>query len=215
MSRLAVLPVRELATSKSRFQGTLDQHGRAELSKSMLLDTVEAMTASRQFDAIAILTPEPEAWGLAVSTNVQIAGTPVRGLNEALDQYTKSLDLSDRDSLSVVLPGLPSASEDDFIELSEEAGRQGSAVIVPDHHLSGTNVLSGSAPFPWRPSFGENSLNRHLMGVMRLRMLPTVLYRRGLMCDVDNVRDLMELHDKGRLRRRTEEFVEHFILEKI
>ena len=214
MSRLVVLPIRELATSKSRFDPALDPCRRVELSRSMLLDTVEAIVASGGFNTIAVLTPEPGAWDPDLPTGVRTVESTVPGLNESLSQHIKGLAWAKADSLSIVMPDLPSASEDDFAELAEAVEVQGSAVIVPDRHLVGTNVLAGELPFPWELSFGEKSFYKHLKEAMDRHISPLMLYKRGLMCDVDNPDDLMELYDRRLLRPRTEEFARSFATEK-
>jgi 2-phospho-L-lactate guanylyltransferase (CobY/MobA/RfbA family) len=178
----------------------------------MLLDTVETIVASGGFDVIEVLTPEPEVWGSVLPSEARTVEATAPGLNESLSSRIRGLARGNVDSLSIVMPDLPSASEDDFVELSEAVGLRGSAVIVPDRHFAGTNVLAGLLPFPWNLSFGEDSLNKHLGAIIDHGLSPLMLCRSGLMCDVDDLDDLMELYERGSLRDRTKEFVGDLIM---
>jgi 2-phospho-L-lactate guanylyltransferase len=207
MAHFAVLPVKERSLSKTRFGAVLNQEQRATLSKSMLLDTVDSMISSRVFESIAVLTPEPENWKEEVQSGVQVVGTETPGLNESVWEYTQSKTLAEGDSLSVVLPDLPASRKEDFLELDRALGAKGSVVIAPDRHLTGTNVLAGTRPLAWRPMFGADSFRRHLTSLLDRGMQPRILYREGLMCDVDNIDDLIDLSSKEQLGRRAKEFI--------
>ncbi|HYA22210.1 MAG TPA: 2-phospho-L-lactate guanylyltransferase [Thermoproteota archaeon] len=207
MAHFAVLPVKERSSSKTRFSSVLNQEQRAILTRSMLLDTVDSMIGSRVFEGITILTPEPEDWKQQVESLVRVVGTGVSGLNESVWEYMQSQRLSEGDSLSIVLPDLPASQTEDYIELGETLGTKGSAAIAPDRHLTGTNVLAGTYPLTWRPMFGIDSFRRHLTSLLSRGTKPRVLYREGLMCDVDEPDDLVDLINKERVGRRTREFV--------
>ena len=207
MTHFVVLPVKERSLSKTRFGAVLNQEQRATLSKSMLLDTVDSMISSRVFEDIVVLTPEPENWKKEVQSVVQVVGTEISGLNESIWEYMQSQTLSEGDSLSVVLPDLPASQKEDFLELERALGAKGSAAIAPDRHLTGTNVLAGTNPLTWRPMFGVDSFRRHLMSLLDRGIQPRILYRDGLMCDIDNADDLVDLCSKEQLGRRTKEFL--------
>jgi 2-phospho-L-lactate guanylyltransferase len=207
MAHFAVLPVKERALSKTRFGAVLNQEQRATLSKSMLIDTIDSMISSRVFEGIAVLTPEPENWKEEVQSVVQVVGTEISGLNESIWEYMQSQTLAEGDSLSVVLPDLPASQKEDFLELEKALGAKGSAAIAPDRHLTGTNVLAGTHPLTWRPMFGADSFRRHLASLLDKGIQPRILYRDGLMYDVDNSDDLADLCSKEQLGRRTKQFI--------
>jgi len=207
MAHFAVLPVKERSLSKTRFGAVLNQEQRATLSKNMLLDTVDSMISSRVFEGIAVLTPEPENWKEEVQSVVRVVGTEIPGLNESVWGYMQSQTLAEGDSLSVVLPDLPASQKEDFLELEKALGAKGSAAIAPDRHLTGTNVLAGTHPLTWRPMFGVDSFRRHLTSLLEKGVQPRILYREGLMCDIDDSDDLFDLYSKEQLGRRTKEFM--------
>jgi|GEM_PF-2393969 len=206
MAHFAVLPVKERSLSKTRFGAVLNQEQRAALSRSMLLDVVDSMISSHVFEGITILTPEPENWRGEIESVVEVVGTEIPGLNRSLWKYIQSQTLSDADSLSIILPDLPASQRDDYVELGQILGIKGSAAIAPDRHLTGTNVLAGTCPLAWRPMFGIDSYRKHLTSLLGRGIQPRVLYRDGLMCDVDNPDDLSDLLDRDRVGRRTREF---------
>jgi len=207
MAHFAVLPVKERSLSKTRFGAVLNQEQRVTLSKCMLLDTVDSMISSHVFRGITLLTPEPDEWKGEVTPAVRVVGTTIAGLNESVWEYIRGQRLADGDSMSVILPDLPASQKEDFLELGEALGNRVSVVIAPDRHLTGTNVLAGTHPLTWRPMFGADSFRRHLTSLLDKGIQPRILYRDGLMCDVDDAVDLVELRGRDQLGRRTKEFI--------
>jgi len=207
MAQFAVLPVKERSLSKTRFGAVLNQEQRATLSKCMLLDTVDSMISSHVFRGITLLTPEPDEWKGEVTPAVRVVGTTIAGLNQSIWKYIQTQGLAEGDSLSVILPDLPASGKEDFLELEKALEVEGSTVIAPDRHLTGTNVLGGRHPLTWRPMFGADSFRRHLTSLLDKGVQPRILYRDGLMRDVDDVDDLVELQSREQLGRRTKEFM--------
>ena len=74
-------------------------------------------------------------------------------------------------------------------------------VIVPDRHGSGTNALMISPPDAFRPSFGPDSLNRHLTLAQEAGLKHSVEEVPSLSHDVDTPDDLGALADVLEERR--------------
>jgi 2-phospho-L-lactate guanylyltransferase len=74
-------------------------------------------------------------------------------------------------------------------------------VIVPDRHGSGTNALMISPPDAFRPSFGPDSLNRHLTLAQEAGLKHSVEEVPSLSYDVDTPDDLGALADVLEERR--------------
>src|SRR5436190_796362 len=68
-------------------------------------------------------------------------------------------------------------------------------VIVPDRHGSGTNALMISPPDAFQPSFGPDSLNRHLTMAQEAGLKHSVEEVASLSHDVDTPDDLGALAD--------------------
>ena len=207
MANMALLPIRELQTSKARLGPALDSVNRALLSKAMLLDTLEAVTSSQVFQKVILLTPEPVIWSSLVPHGVEVEKATVRGLNESIQGDVEGRGWKDGDSLSVILSDLPASTSNDFSSLADELGRKGRVVVVPDKRMSGTNLLAGHPRFTVPSWFGPDSLRRHVDAALGRGATPLLLCREGLMCDVDTIQELLDLHAEQRLGPRTSDFV--------
>jgi 2-phospho-L-lactate guanylyltransferase len=66
-------------------------------------------------------------------------------------------------------------------------------VIVPDRHGFGTNALVISPPAVFKPSFGPDSLNRHVGAAQEAGLKHSVEEVPSLLHDVDTPEDLAAL----------------------
>jgi 2-phospho-L-lactate guanylyltransferase len=82
---------------------------------------------------------------------------------------------------------------DALLARSEADGMQ--VVIVPDRHGSGTNALVITPPDAFRPSFGPDSLNRHVTLAQEAGLLHSVEEVPSLSHDIDTPEDLNALAD--------------------
>jgi 2-phospho-L-lactate/phosphoenolpyruvate guanylyltransferase len=88
---------------------------------------------------------------------------------------------------------------DSLLARGEADGMQ--VVIVPDRHGSGTNALMISPPDAFRPSFGPDSLNRHVTLAQEAGLKHSVEDVPSLSHDVDTPEDLSALADALEGRR--------------
>jgi 2-phospho-L-lactate guanylyltransferase len=86
---------------------------------------------------------------------------------------------------------LDPAEVDSLLDRGETDGMQ--VVIVPDRHGSGTNALMITPPGAFRPSFGPDSLNRHLTLAQEAGLRHSVEDVPSLSHDVDTPDDLSAL----------------------
>jgi 2-phospho-L-lactate/phosphoenolpyruvate guanylyltransferase len=96
-------------------------------------------------------------------------------------------------------PLLCPAELDSLLASGEADGMQ--LVIVPDRHGSGTNALMISPPDAFAPSFGPDSLDRHILLAQQAGLRHSVEDVPSLSHDVDTPDDLNALADALELRR--------------
>lgn len=195
MSVVVVLPVKRFHDAKAR----LAAHGlrpgeRRALATGMLTDVLESLRKAEYVDDTVVVTGDAGAEMLARGYGAQsIADDPAedhsaaaqRGIDWAIAQGAFHALLLAGDT-----PALDPAEIDELLDGLPE-GRE--VVIVPDRHGTGTNALLLTPPDVIRPSFGEDSRERHEQlaraagAAVRIAELPSLLL------DVDTGADLEAL----------------------
>jgi 2-phospho-L-lactate guanylyltransferase len=88
-------------------------------------------------------------------------------------------------------PLLDATEVEGMLERAEDAGL--AALIVPDRHGKGTNALLLSPPDAIEPSFGPDSLARHVAAAQAAGLTYAIEDVPSLVLDVDTPEDLAEL----------------------
>jgi len=192
MRTLAVLPVKRFAAAKQRLAPRLPPAARAELAEAMLADVLAAVSAAETIVSVAVVTSEPRAARLARSAGADVvydareAGqseAATRGIEHALGAGFDRALLLPGDTPLVTAGGL-----DALLESPRRAGVE--IVVVPDRHGTGTNGLLLRPPDALAPSFGPDSLVRHLAFAREASLGWEVDHFAALEHDVDTPEDL-------------------------
>lgn len=185
MSCWALIPLKTPGLGKTRLSARLSGPDRKQLVETMLAGVLDALTASRYVDHIAIVGMNPQWCPLGVK---HIAD-PGYGLNAALTYGRQQLQTAGARELLVMhadLPLVESSEIDEFIL----SGRRQQIALASDHHGHGTNALYLRQPEHFTFSFGRQSLARHLAQAEALNLKPARSQARGLLFDLDTVQDL-------------------------
>jgi 2-phospho-L-lactate guanylyltransferase len=195
MRTLAVLPIKSFGAAKTRLAGTLGSGSRQAVAQAMFCDTLKALRRVPGLDAIAVVTSDKVAESAATGHGVAL----MRDDREA--GHNAAVDIGIRHAVSagfervLLVPGdtpLLDASELGALLERAEAARA-SVAIVPDRRRSGTNALLISPPDALSPSFGPDSLQRHIDYARRAGLPYSVEPLPSLALDVDTPEDLAEL----------------------
>lgn len=155
MSTLALVPVKDLQTAKSRLSPALDLAARRQLVLEMLTRTVAVLRP--QVDGVVVVSPDADVLRLAREVG---AGTFFHAgrLNPALEAARLSSVSRGATRLLVALGDLPLLTTDDV-----RAVLSGGAdvVIAPDHAEQGTNLLFLVPPLAIPFQYGAFSCQRH------------------------------------------------------
>lgn len=184
MSWVAIVPLKQGASQKSRLSQTLDPAQRAVLTEDLFARVVEALSASDAVSQVIVLSPsDPER---ADVTWVRDQG---RGLNEEL--MTLRSQYADRNVLIVHadLPFLSAADIDDLLRAAAVAG----IGIAPDKFDLGTNALAMRADSEIGLMFGDRSFEKHRAAAPAAAIVKS----RGLSHDIDTPDDLRAALDAG------------------
>jgi 2-phospho-L-lactate guanylyltransferase len=154
-------------------------------------------------EAITVVSGDPVVDAAARGSGVTVVGdTAETGQSDATLLGIRHALASGYDRVLLVpgdTPLLSPVELDSLLARGEADGMQ--VVIVPDRHGSGTNALVISPPDAFRPSFGPNSLNRHLTLAQEAGLKHSVEEVPSLSHDVDTPDDLATLADVLEERR--------------
>lgn len=194
MSRtIAVIPVRDFQTSKTRLSSLFTADERGRLVRLMLDHVLAVIERSGAVDHELIVTRDPAAVHnqlMALEQRSILAQEREgKGLNTALDLGRNWAIEHGFWAMLVILPDLPMLAPSDIRVLVTERAQ---VVIAQDRHGSGTNAVMlplHDASRRLSLSFGNNSAARHIAEAERLGLSWVTVDTTGLQYDLDTPYD--------------------------
>jgi 2-phospho-L-lactate guanylyltransferase len=195
MRTLAILPVKGFGAAKQRLSDLLGQGSREALAQAMFSDVLAALRRVKRLDGIAVVTGDSRAESAAGGGRVVVlrdrsqtgqSDATLLGIRHALEGSFERVLLVPGDTPLIdplELDGLLTRASTDELD----------AVIVPDRAGTGTNALLLRPPDAFDPSFGPDSLERHVDAATRAGINFRVELVASLMHDVDTPDDLADL----------------------
>jgi 2-phospho-L-lactate guanylyltransferase len=188
---LAIVPVKGLGAAKSRLSETLDVANRRALVLAMLADVLMNLRRCQSIDRVVVVTDDREARHRATAEGAEVVPDDgaVSHSQAALRGIAAAAHPFDRVFLA---PGdCPLVTVEDLDELL--GATLPPVVVVPDRHGSGTNALLLDPPDAIEPSFGPDSLRRHLESASALGVEAISRVVPSLALDIDTADDLATL----------------------
>ena len=191
MRTAAVLPVKSFGAAKQRLGSLLGSGSRHALAQAMFQDVVSSLRKVPGIEQVVIVAAEPTVEFSAEEQVVllqdeledgQSAATLI-GIRWAIDAGFERV---------LLVPGdTPLLAVDEVDAMLAGAAADGtSVVIVPDRHDTGTNALLLAPPDVIEPSFGPDSLARHVATAQAAAVSHRVERVPSLIFDVDTSEDL-------------------------
>jgi 2-phospho-L-lactate guanylyltransferase len=200
MRTLAVLPVKSFDAAKGRLRARLDPIARAALAEAMLGDVLAAVAGACVIDGVAVVTAAARAAAVARGTGAEILlDAHEAGQSPAAEIGIAQAVAGGYDRV-VLLPGdtpLLAPADLDGLCVRAAAASLGAA-IVSDRHGTGTNALLLRPPDALAPSFGPDSLARHVASARTAGVVHGVERIAALEHDVDTPEDLAALAERLR-----------------
>jgi 2-phospho-L-lactate/phosphoenolpyruvate guanylyltransferase len=190
--RLAIIPVKPLASAKERLASALSAEERRALSLAMLADVVAAASV---LDEVWVLNSDADAAAVAVETCAvsKTDPSPSAGLNASLTVATGWAQEAGFAGVLVLAADLPTATAADVDAMVEGAG----VLLAPNRSGDGTNSLWRSPPRAIAVAFGPGSRAAHER-LARAGGTPIrLVHRPGLALDVDEPHDLRAANEQG------------------
>lgn len=191
MTLWAIVPVKPLLRAKSRLSSVLNKEDRAELSKKLMLHTLDVLDQVPEIEQTLVVSRDTRALALAREHNARTItehGSPT--LNPALDRATVLAKSAGASAVLVLPADLPLVTPDDLQQMIEQSGEPPSLVVAPDRHEQGTNALLVAPPGLIEYKFGPDSFAHHLKRGRSAGARVEVCQSPALGLDLDDPADL-------------------------
>jgi 2-phospho-L-lactate/phosphoenolpyruvate guanylyltransferase len=191
MRTLAILPVKSFGAAKQRLAPALASGARQALAQAMFADVLTSLRRVDGLDSVAVVTADPVADAAARGERVLVLRDTARAGQSAAAAIGITYALAEGFERVLLVPGDTPLLDRGEVEALLAVRR--SVSIVPDRHGTGTNALVLSPPDAIAPSFGPESLERHVAAAAAAGVSPAVEEVPSLMLDVDTRADLSAL----------------------
>lgn len=188
----ALIPVKSLATAKSRLAPYLSQHQREKLVLDMLHHVVQTLRQSELLEQISVVSADARVLKQAQEWDARARPEEAHGHNPALHAAAVRERMEGAAALLTISADLPLLSICDIRAFIEQSV-QHEVVLAPSREGTGTNAILVRPPLALPYLFGPNSLQRHIQAAAQ-RHLNSVTYSSpGLALDIDTIDDLRDL----------------------
>ncbi|MCH8877377.1 MAG: 2-phospho-L-lactate guanylyltransferase [Chloroflexi bacterium] len=197
MSLWAIVPVKALDESKSRLQGVLTPYQRAELSREMLLHTLQVLAEIPEVQRTLVVSADPKVLALAEGQNalaLKERGAPA--LNKALNQATVIVREAEVKAVLVLPADLPLIGAADVKALIDHVQYPPVVAVSPDRRGRGTNALLMTPLATIEYAFGPSSFDRHVRRAEASGARIEIVELPALGLDVDVPEDLEIYRDR-------------------
>jgi len=184
----AILPVKSFGAAKQRLGSLLGSGSRNALAQAMFQDVLASLRKVQGIERIVIVASEPTVEFAADEQVVVIEDEVNDGQSPAALAGIRWAVASGFERVLLVPGDTPLLASAEIDALLAEAPEQ--VVIVPDRHGTGTNGLLLQPPEAIEPSFGPDSLQRHVAAAEAAGVAHRVERVPSLVFDVDTSDDL-------------------------
>jgi len=199
MKTLAILPIKSFAAAKQRLAESLGAGSRQALAQAMFTDVLGSLRRVPGLDGIAVVTSDRAAEAAARADRLLVLPDSAQaGQSEAALVGIRHALASGYGRVLLVPGDTPLVRPGDLAGLIADSDE--GVAIVPDRHGTGTNALVLAPPDAIEPSFGPDSLARHVAAAEAAGVPHRVQEVATLALDVDTPGDLAELTAELELR---------------
>ena len=188
MRTAAILPVKSFGDAKQRLGSLLGAGSRQALAQAMFQDVLASLRKVEGIERIVVVASEPSV-EFAADEQIVLLEDQAREGQSAAALIGIHWAIAEGFDRVLLVPGdtplLAVAELEALLESSPEE-----VVIVPDRHGTGTNGLLLRPPTAIEPSFGPDSLKRHVAAAEAAEVRHRVEHMKSLMFDVDTSEDL-------------------------
>ncbi|MCE2947902.1 MAG: 2-phospho-L-lactate guanylyltransferase [Betaproteobacteria bacterium] len=191
MQAWTIVPIRGLATGKTRLAPALDAAERMQLCTRMLCNTLDAVEATfGGLDRCIVVSGDAAARTIAAQRGARTLADPEgAGLDGALDAARAAACIEGATRLLVLSADMPDLDHAALQALLQSAG-SAQPVLLADKCGTGTNGMLVPADLPLSFAFGPDSLRRHRAALAGMGIAATCWDDPRLAFDIDTPADL-------------------------
>jgi 2-phospho-L-lactate guanylyltransferase len=189
----AILPVKSFDAAKQRLASSLAPGSRQELAQAMFQDVLASLRKTDGIERIVVVASEPTVEFATDDQVVLIEDEARAGQSHAALAGVGWAVTAGFDRALLVPGDTPLLAAAEIGQLLVKAPE--AVVIVPDRHGSGTNALLLRPPTVIQPSFGPDSLRRHVAAATAAGVTHRIERVPSLILDVDTPADLAVVAD--------------------
>ena len=196
---VAVVPVKALASAKSRLAPRLADDARKQLVLAMLGDVLAALTTCPALAAVWVIACDPEVGRVATTLGAEWLpeGESV-GYNEAVAWAARRIAALPGAAMLVIPGDIPGLSADEVLAIIDALPRgPRAAVLVPSGDGRGTNAALLAPASAFTLCFGEPSFERHCQLARAAGVNAAVLHLNGAALDLDTPDDLARFIERS------------------
>jgi 2-phospho-L-lactate guanylyltransferase len=197
----ALVPVKKLASSKSRLLPYLGQSAVERLSVAMLRDLLGALQGVPSLDHIAVVTPDPEVAKVAREAGAEALLCPLPGLNPSIESAAAAIAPGADDAVLIVLGDVAGARAVDIETLLRAVPERGVA-LAPSCD-GGTSALLRRPRDVIAAGFGPGSAAVHRDLATRAGVPFEEIPLDSLAVDIDEPEDLEKFVHSASAGERT------------
>jgi 2-phospho-L-lactate guanylyltransferase len=197
----ALVPVKELASSKSRLLPHLGRSAVERLSVAMLRDLLETLQSVPSFERIVVVTPDPEVAEVAKEAGAEALLCSLPGLNPSIERAAAAVAPGAGDAALVVLGDVAGARAADIETLLGAVPERGVA-LAPSCD-GGTSALLRRPRDIIAAGFGPDSANLHRNLALRAGVPFEEIPLDSLAIDIDELEDLEKFMRSASAGERT------------
>ncbi len=192
MKYSALIPVKSLATAKSRLAPSFSQHQRETLVLEMLQHVLYELQDSGLFDHVSVVSADERVLKQARIWGARALSEEQRGHNPALHAAALRERAEGVAALLTISADLPLLSTQE-IRCLFELSTQYEVVLTPSRDNTGTNAILVRPPLVVPYVFGPNSFQNYIEVARQLQLSYTTYRSTGMALDIDTIDDLDEL----------------------
>ena len=202
-----VIPIKPLATAKSRLSSVLSIEARRKLVIKLFQNTIIRLNNWDQIGGILVISADSAYKNFIVDPGITFLNeNQASGLNTSIRLAANYLIAQSVESMLVIHADMPYLNQKDLNRLLRIAEFPG-LTIAPDHHGTGTNIMLVSPPDLIPFSYGENSYQKHIKSAQEIGARVNSLFSEALAFDIDLPVDLMRLTQEDSLINQLKSFI--------
>lgn len=187
----ALIPVKSLATAKSRLASSLTQHQREILVLDMLHHVLCVLFESELFENVSVVSSDKQVLERAYLWGAQAVVEEHQGHNQALNAAALKERAEGVTTLLTISADLPLLTTQE-IRCFYEQSLQHDVVLAPSRDGTGTNAIMVHPPLAVPYVFGPGSLQSFVEVAKQKRLRYSKFHSVGLAFDIDTIDDLEE-----------------------